>query len=355
MTRPPFSNIFTVREIDMKDKLNKPAPKTTNSRRDFIQKAGMLIGGGAVGASIGQAVAMTSSAAKGHANPVDYSTLKYNDNNWNRDAFARIMGDLDFGKQKFGWYKGTVKGVRPGKKIDDLFGFEGFSFARLQDNGDGTYNKLLREVGYYTDLKTGEVMDEYYNPYLDEVVKVVHIANDPFNHVVTAFRPQPPSYGGLNDKDRPPKVPLILPWTEVGNNKVLMQSSINLFYPSALQPEKWPRESAGKMNQVSEMFNYVLDKEDLADPAITGLEFSGSWTRITPWLPWMLMGQADGHISYNCMMGCYNNTDMMSPKIRAYAEKHHPTYFNAPTKWEDPSWSSLEHYAVEQTPAPVKK
>jgi hypothetical protein len=102
------------------------------------------------------------------------------------------------------------------------------------------------------------------------------------------------------------------------------------------------------------MFNYVIDREDLANPDITGLEFSGAWSRITPWLPWMLMGQSAGHISYDCVMGCYNNNDMMSPKIRAYAKKHHPTYFNAPTKWEDPSWSSLEHYSKEQTPAPVK-
>jgi hypothetical protein len=338
----------------MQDKADKAASKNINSRRDFIQKAGMLIGGGIAGASVGQAMAMSGHSDEAKNNPVDYSTLKYNDNEWNRDAFARIMGDLDFGKQKFGWYKGTVKGVEPGKKIQDLFGFEGFSYARLQDNGDGTYNKLLREVGYYTDLKTGEVMDEYYNPYLDEMVKVVHIANDPFNHVITAFKPEPPSYGGLNKDKNPKKIPFIMPWTEVGNNKVLLQSNINLFYPSALQPDKWPRESSGKMNQTAEMFNYVIDREDLANPDITGLEFSGAWSRITPWLPWMLMGQSAGHISYDCVMGCYNNNDMMSPKIRAYAKKHHPTYFNAPTKWEDPSWSSLEHYAKEQTPAPVK-
>jgi hypothetical protein len=338
----------------MQDKADKADSKNINSRRDFIHKAGMLIGGGIAGASVGQAMAMSGHSDEAKNNPVDYSTLKYNDNEWNRDAFARIMGDLDFGKQKFGWYKGTVKGVEPGKKIQDLFGFEGFSYARLQDNGDGTYNKLLREVGYYTDLKTGEVMDEYYNPYLDEMVKVVHIANDPFNHVITAFKPEPPSYGGLNKDKNPKKIPFIMPWTEVGNNKVLLQSNINLFYPSALQPDKWPRESSGKMNQTAEMFNYVIDREDLANPDITALEFSGAWSRITPWLPWMLMGQSAGHISYDCVMGCYNNNDMMSPKIRAYAMKHHPTYFNAPTKWEDPSWSSLEHYAKEQTPAPVK-
>ncbi|MFT2092754.1 DUF1838 family protein [Paraglaciecola sp. 2405UD69-4] len=339
----------------MQDKSDKTVPKSKNSRRDFIQKAGLLIGGGMAGASIGQAIAMGNNTGKVNCEDVDYSTLKYNDNEWNRDAFARIMGDLDFGKQKFGWYRGTVKGVMPGQPIKDLFGFEGFSYARLKDNGDGTYQKLLREVGYYTDLKTGEVMDEYHNPYNDEKVKVVHIANDPFNHVISAFFPQPPSYGGINKDKKPPKIPFIMPWTEVGNNKVMLQNSINLFYPNALQPEKWPRESSGKMNQVSEMFNYVFDKEDLANPNITGLEFSGSWSRITPWLPWMLMGQSAGHITYDCIQGCYNNTDMMSPKIRAYAKKHHPEFFNAPTEWAEPSWSSLEHYAHEQTPAPVKK
>ena len=68
----------------------------------------------------------------------------------------------------------------------------------------------------------------------------------------------------------------------------------------------------------------------------------------------MLMGQSEGHVLYNCIMGCYDNMDILSPKIRAYAEKHHPKYFSAPTKWEDPSLSSLERYALEQKPAPQK-
>ena len=243
------------------------------SRRDFMQKAGLLIGGGALGMGAGQAIAMTGDAGESLASPVVVTpgpeTLKYNDNYWNRDTMARIQGDLDFGKQKFGWYRGTVKGVRPGEKIRNLLGFEGFSFTRLQDNGDGTYNKLLREVGYYTDLRTGEVLDEWLNPYTDEKVKVVHIANDPFNYVISAFWPKPPSYGGLN-KAKTPDIPMILPWTDTSNGKVFLQNGIDLFYPNALQPEKWPRESSGKMNRVSEMFNYVFDRDDLANPDITG-------------------------------------------------------------------------------------
>jgi len=227
----------------------------------------------------------------------------------------------------------------------------------LQDNGDGTYNKLLREVGYYLDPRTGDVLDEWHNPYTDEKVKVVHIANDPFNFVISPFWPKPPSYGDLNAKNakKAPDIPMILPWTDTSNGKVLLQNGIDLFYPSALQPDKWPRESSGKMVRVSELFNYVFDRDDLANPEVTGLEFSGSWNRVTPWLPWMLMGQSEGHVIYNCLQGCYNSMDILSPKVRAYAEKHHPEYFNAPTKWEEPSWSSLEHYAHDQKPAPVKK
>lgn len=339
----------------MHKKSRKEVAAQVNLRRDFVRKAGILIGGGVAGASIGQAIAVTEKPAQAPNNPPDYSTLKYNDNYWNRDTMARIQGDLEFGKQKFGWYKGTVRGVMPGRKNQKLCGFEGFSFARLQDNGNGTYNKLLREVGYYTDLETGEVLTEWLNPYTDELIKnVVHIANDPFNYVISAFFPKPPAYGGLNPDDIP-DIPMILPWQEVGDNKVLLQSNIDLFYPSALQPDKWPRESPGVMTQVTEMFNYVFDKEDLANPEITGLQFSGSWNRLTPWLPWMLMGQeAEGHCHYDCVMGCYDNMDMMSPQVKAYAKKHHPLFFDAPTKWVDPSLSSLEHYALEQTPAPIK-
>jgi hypothetical protein len=37
-------------------------------------------------------------------------------------------------------------------------------------------------------------------------------------------------------------------------------------------------------------------------------------------------------------------------RIRA----RYPDFLTAPTKWYGPNYSSLEHYAREQTPAPVK-
>jgi len=80
-----------------------------DSRRGFMQKAGLLLGGGAVGIGASQVFAMSSKPDLMPVSPTDASTLNYTDNYWNRDALARIMGDLDFGKQKFGWYRGMVK------------------------------------------------------------------------------------------------------------------------------------------------------------------------------------------------------------------------------------------------------
>lgn len=307
------------------------------SRRDVL-----------LGAAAGAAAAVMPQVAAAR------TPMRFDDPVWNRDAFARIQGDLDFGKVKYGWYGGTVCGVRVGEIVRPLMGFEGFSCARLVDNGDGSYQKLLREVVYYKDLQTGEVLETFLNPYTDERVRVVPVTNDPFNIVIEQYYPKGPSYGGLRDVEEERR-PMLLPWRITAPDTVVLETDIHLFYPSALQPDKWPRESSGKFVRVSEMFRYVIRREYLEDPGRTSVTHTGSWSRITPWLPWMLMGQAPGHIFYIGSMGGYDNLDMLSPNVRAFAEKHHPKYFDAPTKWEEPSLSSLEDYARTQQPAPPRQ
>jgi hypothetical protein len=196
-------------------------------------------------------------------------------------------------------------------------------------------------------------MEQWDNPYTGERVRVVDIANDPFNYRVSDFFPEPPSYGGLN-KERPPKRPFLLKWTRISNDVVSLETDIHLNYPSALKPEKWPRESAGPMNRVSEMFRYFIRREDLENPALTNIPYSGVWTRVTPWLPWMLMDQAPGHILYVGDMSSRRNLDLYEPDVIARVKERYPTYLTAPQAWSEPSLSSLEHYALEQQPAPPR-
>ncbi len=301
----------------------------------------------AFGTAPAQASRMTPEALKGPY--LDLTTPR-----GNMMALARLQSDINIGEQKYGWYTGNVMGVRKGEKLRDLFRFEGFGVSRMQELPDGKgYQKLLREVGFYVDSQSGEIMEEWDNVYTGETVRIVPVANDPFNLKIEEYFPEPPRYGGLNT-EAPPRVPLQLPWEPRGG-VMNLDTHIHLLYPSALQPDEWPRESPGPMSRVTEIFMYQINMDDLQNPEATSVDSRGTWNRITPWLPWMLMDQAEGHILYSCFMGTApNGLDDIDPKIVAYTEKNYPKFLEAPTEYVEPSLSSLENYAREQTPAPKK-
>ena len=318
-------------------------------RREFLSSAAMLAAASSVAGSARAAPAAGGAVERSLKGPLlDLSTQR-----GCRDAWAKLAGNMDMKSTKYGWYSGIVQAVRPGEAIRDLVGFTGFSCAKLlpNDGGDPGFKKVLREIGFYTDLKSGEIIEEWTNPYFNEKVKVVPVANDPFNHTITDFYPPPPSYGGLN-APKPPKIPMILDFRR-HNNRLNWLSHINLFYPTALQPMKWPRESGGAFNQVTETFLYQIDWRDMQNAKKTSVEYNGTWTRTTPWLPWMLMGPTSGHCAYHCFMGAYDDINQIDRTVLDYAQKHYPLFMKAPDAWADVSLSSLENYARNQKPAPV--
>lgn len=272
---------------------------------------------------------------------------------WNRDAWARIVSDLDVSKQAIGRYRGQVLAVVDGEKLRVLCGFEGFAVSRLIRTEDGNYRRLNRETIIYTDPLTGEVIDTWTNPWSDEMVNVVHVANDPFNYnISTEMYISPEDIGGDEPK-APIKVPLILPWQKLNDETLVLETDMHLFYPSALQPDKWPRESSGKMVQVSEMFRYFVNIEDLEDENNSAVPWHGTWNRVTPWLPWMLLGNKRGHILYVGVMNSAESVEEISPPVLAYIKKNFPKFLSAPVEDNGPSLSSIEDYARTQSPAPV--
>ena len=314
---------------------------------------GLLQAAPAFGAAEASNPNLTSRYGKGPALEGPYLDLRTGKGN--KLAYARIQGDLDPSKQKYFWFRGYCSGVRPDKKVDDLCGAEGFGAIRLIPQPDGTIQRLCREVIFYTDLRSGDVLESWKNPYLNETVPVVHVDNDPFDYLIEDYFPAPPSFGGLNKEAPPPRVPFILPWNQYGS-WLAMEIHIHLAYPSALQPDKWPRESAGPIAQVSEYFAHHVKAEDMQNEKLTTVDYRGTWNRTTPWLPWMLMGQMPGHIQYNCFMGnCDDLEQVLHRQVLDYAEKNYKKYFTAPEKYSaERSLSSLEHYAEHAKPQPPK-
>jgi len=334
-----------------------------HSRRGFLTTAGGAGGALAIGASglasmtLGAPGAMAASlltSKHGLGPGLKGPHLDLTTGRGNQLAYAKIQGDLDYGKQKYFWFKGYLMAVEPNKRIVDLMGTSGFGVIRLAAGPNGSIRRMCREIIAYTDLRSGEVLGDWKNPLTGETVRAVHVDNDPFNYVIEEFFPAPPSFGGLN-KETPPRVPFVLPWYQHGDTAE-MEIHIHLAYPNALQPDKWPRESSGPIVQVSEFFAHHVKVADLQNPKLTTLDYTGTWNRITPWLPWMLMGQRPGFCQYACFMGTTRDLESVLAKpVLDYAQKNYPKYFDAPTEWSDAhSLSSLEHYALRQKPAPAK-
>ena len=331
------------------------------SRRNLLQLAAGLGAAGIAAASTAASAADAAPAAKtkrGAKTPkiVFNNTFNFMDPEWNRDAYARLQGDLDFEKTRYGWLGGPVMGVVPGEKVRPLFWMEGFSACRLIPI-EGGYRKLLREVVVYREMTMkgpGKILETWDNPYTGETVRVVPIMNDPFNYNITLTYPDPPSFGGLN-QEKPPKVPFLLPWSVKGD-MMHLTTDIHLYYPNALQPEKWPRESAGPMVQVSELYRYYFSVADMKNPNLTQVPCSGSWARVTPWLPWMLMGMRAGHTLYMVDFTGADNPGHASPELRAWLDStpERSKFLTAPDSDYGPSLSSLENYARTEKPAPAK-
>jgi hypothetical protein len=329
------------------------------TRRSFLEHAGGLgaalaaVGAGLATALPAQAAATTGAARRSPGLEGPYLDLRTG--RCNQLAYARIQGDVDWGKQKYFWFNGYIMGVEPQKRIRNLLGATGFGAIRMNQRPDGVIERLCREIILYTDLESGEVIPEWKNPITGETVKVVHVDNDPFNYLIEDFYPMPPSHRQLPGAPPPVRRPFVLPWHQHGRT-LAMETHIHLAFPNPLQPDQWPRESAGPVAQVSEMFAHHIPAADMQNPKITGLEYDGVWNRITPWLPWMLMGQRPGMCQYACFMGGTRDLEsVLDRKVLDYAEKHYRKYFDAPAAWTgQPSISSLEYYAKLQTPAPVR-
>jgi hypothetical protein len=280
--------------------------------------------------------------------------MRFDDPVWNREAAARLQADTN-GSQVYGHCSGPVCGVRAGEAVRHLFNFEVFSTIRVLRQADGSYQRMTKETIIYTDPKTGAVLNEWDNPYTGERVKVVHVANDPYNWII-ASTVQPPALPGTETSGQavPGGAPYLLHWSIFGPDTVVLTEDFHGYYPNLLNPAKWPRESGGPMIQSSELFRYFIKASDLENPAMTHVPHNGSWVRVQPWLPWMLMGPASGHIMYDGIFRPSRTLDYFPAPVLAWIRANHPDYLTAPTKWYGPNYSSLEHYAREQTPAPPK-
>jgi hypothetical protein len=313
-------------------------------RRELLRLAAGLLPGALVSTSIGQAAPVTGTAAMGATASAHFDPSSPKDN---LEAFLRMTRSLDPTQTSVGWYGGRVFSVIGDKQIiRPLFDVEGFGIGRTEPRPDGSYRAFWREVGYYKDLASGKILDTWHNPLTDETVEVYPINNDPVNSVL---KPEFTMGFGATRDQHVETMKFLLPWNFMGPN-AMAAFDVNLDWKSPLDPAVWKRESPGERVRVSEYQLWRVDRRELEDPSIPSIKTYGSWNRISTWLPWMLLGQREGHLFYRSHTLKLDRVEDLPPDILAYTEKRWPKYLSAPTEWVEPNVSSYEVYARDHRP-----
>jgi hypothetical protein len=318
----------------------------TLDRRRLLRSASMLAATGV--AAMGTARAATRSGASPslHGPYVDLRTGA-----GNALAMTRLVGSLDPKVIKYGWYTGRLMSVVPGSAARDLLGVIGLGAARtLAQDAEGRWQILRRECGFFFDLSSGEVLDRWRNPFTEEDVEVVHIANDPVNQTISPIRAGEQLYEQAVTRREPE--PFVLPWQQAGR-RAFVEFHSHLWARNPLDPAVWVRESAGPQVQISDMMTYTCDLAELQDASLPSVEYAGNWVHVRPWQPWMLMGTAPGNLLYHCFTGSATGLADVPPHIARIVEKRLPAFLQPPEK-PGRSEGSLSRYIRTRKPAPLR-
>jgi hypothetical protein len=253
--------------------------------------------------------------------------------------WVKVRSSLDASHATFLTWAGSIYSFVPGEKRRKLFKMVGMSVSRCIPVEAGCWDFTSRELTYYLDPETGEKLESWQNPWTDDTLPVMHVANSP---IQGQFKGQLPA--------------------QVDAENTSFVFDIFLLYPNPLADDpKFAEYSPNSTYQAVELFKLTVPNSDLYRDAPTVSTVQLSWDRMGPWLPWMKMGDRPGHLIYSGY-GCkVKGLTELPPLLQAEINTRVPLYRDAPAAVLDDddmtSWlyfqKHFEHYlAGEVFPVP---
>lgn len=222
--------------------------------------------------------------------------------------FLKARAAID-GQDVFIEWTGSVYAMVPGRPQERLFNITGMNVARGIQDENGVWCLVTRELNYYTDPVSGELIHRWKNPWTEESLTVMHVANDPVQHQL--------------------RYPI--PARQAGNSASFV---LEMFptYPNPLGNNPQFRDySPSPDYMASEFFQITVPLDELQDSQRATVDtMTLAWNRIGPWLPWMKMGDLQGQLVYHAYGRRVSGYDELSPMLRQEIEQRLPKYRHAP-------------------------
>ena len=224
------------------------------------------------------------------------------------------------------WWYGSMYSRVPGERDRLLFNVQGVNVracGTVTDPVRGTgYRSVSREVMFYLDPETDEVLREWENPWTGETNTVIHVANDPVN----MRRPSFPY-----DENGDPAVSFR---GTVLNGRVFTTGAVPLFYANPMGGDY--QDYVGGNYHAMEMFNSFAYEDEVFDDAVpSNVHKSLGWSRISKWLPWMEMGDRVGMMITTTAGRRMQDFDELPAVVRDEILANYPQYTEAPPLDDD--------------------
>ena len=252
-------------------------------------------------------------------------------------------GEAD-GKAAVYHWSGKVYSRVAGEPDRLLFNGEGMNVRQCvtvtdPNRGKG-YRMVSREVMFYLDPKTNEVLREWKNPWTGEATKVMQINNDPVN--------SRPNFA-LDESGKPSNTARF----RRQGRWMFMPLEAPLFYDNPLAGEY--QEYIGGKYHAMEIFDFAFDANEMLDTKNATAYPAISWVRISDWMPWMKMRGRQGQLVFNAMGSKLKSYDELPKVIKDEIALNYPIY-TAPPPTDDmrkneTTWTMFKKWIAEQPKA----
>ena len=263
-------------------------------------------------------------------------------------ANTKVFCSLEEGKHSIYWWKGTVYSRVPGEKDRHLFNVHGMNVRACKHFTDPVRGvgsrSVSREVMFFLDPKTNEVVREWTNPWTKQKVEVIQVANDPVNARAPSWSRDEEGKGTAN-LDR---------YLIVGDVAFMGGGAARLFYDNPLAGDY--QEYVGNNYHASEFLTAAIPYADLMDADATEVKDSViSWGRISRWMPWMKMGSRDGLLVFYTHGLRLESFEDLPEVVKDEIRLNYPAYTQPPPLDDDrpneTSWTVFKNHIDAQREA----
>ncbi len=245
-------------------------------------------------------------------------------------ALVKMRGHLE-GKPTFIWLRGVQYTLIDGEAVP-MCGYLGGAITRYRRLGDDTFEFVMYEISYYTDLETGKQLETVRMPVTGREVAVPLYRTGPGQHVIMME----------NEEE--------LYWSKelTTSAEVARQLApdarihyrFNVRQPDVFRDSAWIRnDSFTRMIPddpdqpglfYKEAITYQASLAQLADPDAPQVDTSMSFAIATAWRPWMQMQGINGHTMTDGVGGKVFDIHDMPDDFVALTAQLHPDVLENP-------------------------